>query len=107
MKRLDLDGLSEIRLVIHPWPDHTTLALTTRTRRGSENWDRREHSWDIPLPEGDYSRYRTEDQLWMVLAALAATLRPPRLVTWAEPPEPPDGGYRGDPVLPFPLPPAA
>lgn len=88
------EGLSELRLILHGWPHHTTAALVTRTRRGVENFDRRNHAWDIPLPQRDYEGYLPADQLWMILAALATTCKPPRAVTWAEPPEPP-GGLRG------------
>lgn len=95
MERLD-SKVSEMRLVIHPYPKHTTVALVTRDRRGSENWDRRQHAWDLPLPQEDYGHYEVSDQLWVILGALAASIKPRRTVGWAKPPEPPDGGYRGE-----------
>lgn len=91
-----LTGLAELRLLIHGWPKHTTVALVTRTRMGSENWDRRSHSWDLPLPQGDYENYAPEDQLWCVLAALASRTSPRRQVSWAEPSAPPSGGHGGE-----------
>jgi hypothetical protein len=87
---------SELRLIIHCYPKHTTAALITRDRRGSENWDRRIHAWDLPLPQRDYDDFMPEDQLWTILGALAEKTRKSKHTHWAEPPEPPDGGYRGE-----------
>lgn len=89
------EGFSELRLILHCYPRHTTAALVTRRRDGRENWDSRQHAWDIPLPQEFYERYKPEDQLWVILAGLAAVAEPPRSIVWAEPPEPPVGGYRG------------
>lgn len=101
--RLDIGEVSEMRLIIHCYPKHTTAALVTRTRAGRENFDKRLHAWDLPLPQGYYGKYEITDQLWMILAALAATTRPRRRVTWAEPPEPP-GGLQGGCLGQSPLP---
>lgn len=97
---LDPGSIREMRLLILPYRNHTVCTLTTRDGHNREDWNRREHTWDLPLPQGDYATYSTEDQFWMVLAALAASTMPARSVAWAEPPEPPDGGYRGE-VLPL------
>lgn len=90
------DQTSEIRLIIHCYPKHTTAALVTRDRRGSENWDRRHHAWDLPLPQRDYESFSTEEQLWVILGSLASHRKVPRPPVRAKPPEPPDGGYRGE-----------
>lgn len=94
--RIVNDQVAEMRLVIHPYPDHTTVALVTRNRSGSENWDRRQHAWDLPLPQRDYAAFDAADQLWVVLGALAASIKPRPKAARAKPPEPPDGGYRGE-----------
>lgn len=87
---------SELRLIIHCYPKHTTAALVTRDRRGSENWDRRIHAWDLPLPQQDYDDWLPEEQLWYILGALANRSRRVHSASRAKPPEPPDGGYRGE-----------
>lgn len=93
--REQLSEIAEMRLIIHGWPTHTTVALTTRKRNGSENWDRRNHSWDLKLPQRDYVALPPGDQLWVILGALAASTKPPRVVALAEPPVPPTGGNGG------------
>lgn len=86
---------SEFRLIMHCYPEHTTVALVTRDRRGSENWDRRHHAWNLALPQSDYDDLSVSDQLWVILGALALATGPVRRAPSAKPPEPPVGGYRG------------
>lgn len=86
---------SELRLIIHCYPKHTTAALVTRDRRGSENWDRRIHAWDLPVPQRDYDAFTPEEQLWVIVGALAARRGLDRHAARAKPPESPVGDYRG------------
>lgn len=94
--REPLGELSELRLILHCYARHTTAALVTRRRDGRENWDRRAHAWDLPLPQGNYSSLPPEDQLWAILAALARTRTLPSTPRRPEAPEPPEGGYGGE-----------
>lgn len=89
--------IRELRLLIYPYRNHTVVTLMSRDGFNREHWHRRSSAWDLPLPQGSYADLPPEDQLWMVIAALAASVQPASRVSWAEPPEPPDGGYRGDP----------
>lgn len=93
--REQLIGLSELRLILHCYPQHATAALITRRRNGSENWDRRAHAWDLRVPQSDYAGLLPTDQLWVLLGELSRTTNQPRETTWAEPPAPPVGGHRG------------
>lgn len=90
-----LTGLSELRLIMHGYATHTTVALITRERNGVENWDRREHAWDLPLPQRDYEFLRIEEQLWVILGKLAETPKVRRAGARALTPASPVGDDRG------------
>jgi len=40
---------AQLRLTVTVWPKHTVLTLSTREAGEQWEWDRRVHTWDLPI----------------------------------------------------------
>jgi len=42
----------QVRITLTVWPKHTVVTMATRDGRDSFVWDRRRHTWDVPIECG-------------------------------------------------------
>lgn len=95
------------RLNVFPYPAHTVAMLTCTDWRGRTESNRRVNTWDLTIHSADLAAVSEHDALQMILRDVLDRLDPPEGATWAEPPEPPEGGYGGQHVtfdqIPLPL----
>lgn len=84
------------RLNVFPYRKHTVAMLTRTDWQGRSESDRREHTWDLPIPADDLHAMGSVSALETILRELLDRLDPPEGDPWAKPPEPPSGGYRGE-----------
>lgn len=84
------------RLNFFPYPRHTVAMLTCTDYRGRTESDRRVNTWDLRVLSEDLHALTEHHAVELLLRELLDRLDPPQGDPWAEPPEPPDGGYRGE-----------
>lgn len=39
----------QVRITLTVWPKHTVVTMSTRDGRDAFVWDKRRHTWDVPL----------------------------------------------------------
>lgn len=84
------------RLNFYPYRLHTMALLTCTDWRGRTEHDRRVNTWDLMVPADELKATDEQTALLYLLRELLDKMDPPEGSPWAEPPESPEGDYRGE-----------